>query len=78
MVLNEDLICDLCKSKNIVETKECFVCKNCGIVLEIQKMEYYKPYNYDTVQYAKLDKTYIGLKKERDFDEKPKERVPGF
>ncbi len=58
--------CDVCKSKNISETKEgSFVCRDCGILVEDQKLEYYKPYNESSVQNAVLTKTYIGYKNER-------------
>ncbi|MFX1257376.1 MAG: hypothetical protein ACFFAN_05935 [Promethearchaeota archaeon] len=57
--------CDKCGSNDIVETKEAYVCRNCGIVLEIQKLQYNRPYNNDLLQYAKLGTTQIGSKKER-------------
>ncbi len=60
-----ELSCDVCKSVDILETKEGYVCKNCGIVLELQKLEYHNPYNYDSVQYAKLGTTQIGFIRER-------------
>ena len=57
--------CDVCNSTNIAETHEGFVCKDCGIVLQIQKFEYHRPYNNDIVQYATLGKTQMGFKRER-------------
>ena len=63
---NNQLTCDICNSKNIIETIEGFVCKDCGIVLEIEKLEYHKPYNEISIQYAKLnDYTDIGNSLER-------------
>jgi len=60
-----ELSCDVCKSSDIFETKEGYVCRTCGIVLEIQKLEYHKPYNNDILQYAKLGTTQIGSIRER-------------
>ena len=57
--------CDICGSNNIVETLEGFTCRACGIVLEVQKLEYHRPYDADIVQHAVLSKTQIGFKSER-------------
>ena len=57
--------CDLCRSANIQETIEGYVCGDCGIVLEIQKLQYDRPYNDDILQYAILGTTQIGTKGER-------------
>ena len=57
--------CDLCNSDNIVETTEGYVCGDCGIVLEVQKLEYHRPYNDDILQFAPLGQTQIGTKRER-------------
>jgi len=57
--------CDVCGSCDIVETREGYTCKDCGIVLEVQKLEYHRPYDADIVQYAVLGKTQIGYKSER-------------
>ncbi len=57
--------CDLCSSANIQETIEGYVCGDCGIVLEIQKLQYDRPYNDDILQYAILGTTQIGTKGER-------------
>ena len=57
--------CDVCGSKDIIETREGFTCRACGIVLEVQKLEYHRPYDADIVQYAVLGKTQIGFKSER-------------
>jgi len=62
---NTDLTCDVCSSNDIIETIEGYVCRDCGIVLEIQKLEYYRPYNDDIIQYAVLGTTQIGSKRER-------------
>lgn len=57
--------CDICSSNAIVETLEGYTCRECGIVLEIQKLEYYRPYDNDIVQYAVLGKTQMGYRRER-------------
>lgn len=57
--------CDVCNSNNIQETREGYVCADCGVVLEIQKLEYSRPYNIERVQNAVLGQTQIGLKRER-------------
>ncbi|TFF87271.1 MAG: hypothetical protein EU548_10545 [Promethearchaeota archaeon] len=63
---NYRLSCDICESFDIVETREGFVCRDCGVVLEIQKLEYHRPYNDDIVQYARLSgPTQIGTPRER-------------
>ena len=59
------LKCDLCSSTNIIETKEGYVCHDCGGVLEIQRFVYHRPYFSDVVQYAKLGTTQIGNVRER-------------
>ncbi|TFF85421.1 MAG: hypothetical protein EU517_01655, partial [Promethearchaeota archaeon] len=59
------LECDLCHSRDIREVSEGYVCRECGCVLEVQKFEYYQPYDKDIVQYAVLSKTKIGSKRER-------------
>jgi hypothetical protein len=57
--------CDVCQSTDIVETREGYTCRACGIVLEVQKLEYHRPYDADIVQYAVMGKTQIGFKSER-------------
>jgi len=59
------LSCDICGSIDIIETTEEYVCRSCGIVLEIQKLQYDRPYNDDIVQYARLGTTQIGTRRER-------------
>ncbi|MFX1320791.1 MAG: hypothetical protein ACFFAQ_04015 [Promethearchaeota archaeon] len=60
-----ELKCDLCNSVNIKETNEGYVCGDCGIVLEVLKLQYHRPYNDDILQYAPLGQTQIGTKRER-------------
>jgi hypothetical protein len=60
--------CDICGSEDIVETTEGFCCRTCGIVLEVQKLEYYKPYEDIAIQNAVLSKTRIGFKNERSIN----------
>ncbi|MBY9016593.1 MAG: hypothetical protein KGD68_12935 [Candidatus Lokiarchaeota archaeon] len=57
--------CEICGSNDIVETQEGFTCRACGIVLEVQRLEYHRPYDADLVQHAVLSKTQIGFKSER-------------
>ena len=66
VVEHRDLRCDVCNSTNIIETAEGYVCRECAVVLKIQKLQYDRPYNKDVVQYAKgLGRTQIGNKRER-------------
>ena len=60
-----ELTCDVCNSADIIETLEGYTCRTCGLVLEIQKMVYNRPYNNDIVQYAVLGTTKIGSVGER-------------
>ena len=60
-----ELTCDACNSADIIETLEGYTCRTCGLVLEIQKMVYNRPYNNDIVQYAVLGTTQIGTVGER-------------
>lgn len=67
VVEHRDLRCDVCNSTNIIETAEGYVCRECAVVLKIQKLQYDRPYNNDVVQYARgLGRTQIGTKRERD------------
>lgn len=60
------LRCDLCDSTDIIETAEGYVCRECAVVLKIQKLQYNRPYNYDVLQHArKAHNTQIGNKRER-------------
>jgi len=63
--LHASLVCDACESSNIAQNESGYVCKECGLMLDIQVMEYHRPYNQDILQYAPLGKTQIGFKKER-------------
>ncbi|MEJ2251102.1 MAG: hypothetical protein P8Y97_15795, partial [Candidatus Lokiarchaeota archaeon] len=47
------------------ETKQGYICKSCGIVLEIQKMVYNYPRNGGAVQYSPKNRNQIGYKRER-------------
>ncbi len=63
---DSSLKCDICGSYDITETREGYVCRDCGIVLQIQKFQYDRPYNEDLIQYAKgVGKTTIGTRRER-------------
>lgn len=63
--VRSDLICDECHSADIIENEFGYVCRECGVVLGVQILQYHRPYNNDIVQYAPLGKTQIGFKKER-------------
>ncbi len=45
-----DFNCNLCNSSNIIETSQGYVCIDCGLVLEIQKIVYHRPYNIEKLQ----------------------------
>ena len=62
---NTEMTCDACSSTDIVETLDGYTCRDCGIVLEIQKLEYHRPYNEDIIQHAVIGTTQIGTKRER-------------
>lgn len=57
--------CDVCGSMDIIETYEGYSCRDCGIVLEVQKLEYHRPYDKDILQYAIINRTQMGTKAER-------------
>ena len=62
------LTCDICDSSDIIENSEGYVCRTCGIVQEIRKLQYDRPYNDDIIQYAVgLGRTRIGTEHERKF-----------
>ena len=63
-IVNE-IHCDNCSSDNIVETREGYSCRSCGIVLEVQKFEYNRPYKENLIQHAVLGITQIGSIRER-------------
>ena len=63
--LDASLVCDACGSSDLTQNESGYVCKECGLMLDIQIMEYHCPYNQDILQYAPLGKTQIGFKKER-------------
>lgn len=46
------LKCDICGSEDIVEDRSAYVCRDCGIVLKIQKLQYDRPYNNDMIQHS--------------------------
>jgi hypothetical protein len=61
-----NLKCDICGSEDIDDSRGVYVCRKCGIVLEIQKLQYDHPYNEDLIQYAKgSGRTQLGTKHER-------------
>ncbi|MFX1572795.1 MAG: hypothetical protein ACFFB0_08600 [Promethearchaeota archaeon] len=62
----ETLKCDLCDSEDIVEDRGSYVCRNCGIVLEIKKLQYNRPYNDDIIQISpRIGATQVGTLHER-------------
>ncbi len=58
--LNSSERSDMCGSMDIIETYEGYTCYNSGIVLEVQKLEYNRPYDKDILQHAVISKTQIG------------------
>lgn len=61
-----NLECDLCGSNNIADSGQEYVCKDCGVVLTIQKLQYDRPYNDDIIQHSiRFGSTQIGTTKER-------------
>ncbi|MCJ7647791.1 MAG: hypothetical protein MUP85_04200 [Candidatus Lokiarchaeota archaeon] len=57
--------CDACDSTDIKQTREGYVCGNCGIMLSSLILEYHHPYNENVIQNAPRGRTQIGLYKER-------------
>jgi transcription initiation factor TFIIIB Brf1 subunit/transcription initiation factor TFIIB len=57
--------CDACDSTDIKQTREGYVCANCGLVLSSLVLEYHHPYNETVIQHAPRGGTQIGLYKER-------------
>ena len=49
-----DLTCDVCGSSDIVETKEGYVCRTCGIVLKSQRLQFNRSYNHKIEQHPRL------------------------
>lgn len=62
---NDISTCDACGSTDIKETREGYVCGECGIVLSSLVLEYHHPYDQNAVQTAPRGKTQIGFFKER-------------
>ncbi|MFX1497995.1 MAG: hypothetical protein ACFFBH_10735 [Promethearchaeota archaeon] len=63
--MESPLRCDICDSENVTKSESGYVCKDCGVMLDLQILEYHRPYNQDIVQYAPIGKTQIGSIKER-------------
>ena len=60
------LACDVCNSDEIAETIEGYVCRNCGMVLAIIKLQYDIPFKEKAIQNSKgLGITQIGTNRER-------------
>jgi len=61
------LKCDLCGSDDITDEVEGYVCRDCGVVLTVLKLQYDRPYNDDIVQHSiQLSSTKIGTLRERN------------
>ncbi len=61
-----NLSCDICGSEDIVDTGTSYVCRACGVVSEVQKLQYDRPYNKDLLQHSLgLGETQLGNKRER-------------
>jgi transcription initiation factor TFIIIB Brf1 subunit/transcription initiation factor TFIIB len=64
---NTNLECDLCGSNNIADTRQEYVCRDCGVVLTIQKLQYDRPYNNDVIQHSiQFGASQIGTVRERN------------
>jgi len=57
--------CDICGSSQIIPSLDGYVCQDCGVVLEVKRFEYHKPYDAIKLQHAVIGKTQIGFKHER-------------
>ncbi len=63
---NKGLKCDLCGSDDIIDEIQGYVCRDCGVMLIVQKLQYDRPYNNDIVQYSiQFGATQIGTLGER-------------
>ena len=61
-----NLKCDLCGSDDIVDEVQGYVCRDCGVVLTVQKLQYDRPYNNDVIQHSiQFGATQIGTVRER-------------
>jgi len=61
------LTCDVCNSDEIAETIEGYMCRNCGIVHTITKLQFDIPFKEEAVQNSKgLGITQIGTNRERE------------
>ncbi|MFX1457197.1 MAG: cyclin family protein [Promethearchaeota archaeon] len=62
-----NLECDLCGSHDIVDEIQGYVCRACGVVLTVQKLQYNRPYNIEVVQHSiHFGSTQIGTIRERN------------
>jgi len=60
------LTCDECKSDEIANTTEGYVCRDCGMVLTIKKLQFDIPFKQEAIQNSKgLGITQIGTSRER-------------
>ncbi|MHA2336142.1 MAG: hypothetical protein ACXACX_02515 [Candidatus Hodarchaeales archaeon] len=60
------LKCDVCGSDDIVDDTQGYVCKDCGIVLTVQKLQYDIPYTIESMQHSiRHGVTQIGTLQER-------------
>ncbi|TFF97006.1 MAG: hypothetical protein EU547_05570 [Promethearchaeota archaeon] len=62
----EDLVCEECKSTNIIKTGDGYVCTQCGLVLDLKRMEYHRPYKQNRIQHSAIHNTTLGTKAERN------------
>ncbi len=45
-----DFFCDGCRSEEIIESGGGYVCRNCGLTLDLPIFQYNSPYNQDSIQ----------------------------
>ncbi|MHA2339613.1 MAG: hypothetical protein ACXACX_20090 [Candidatus Hodarchaeales archaeon] len=63
---HSQICCDICGADEIAETVEGFVCRNCGVELTIQRLEYNRPFEEGRIQHSKgSGLTQIGTQRER-------------
>jgi len=68
-----ELECEECKSTDIIQTEQGYVCSLCGLVLNAQRMEYHHPYEQTRVQYSAIHNTTLGTHAERNCNKRSRD-----
>ena len=63
--LPHELVCEECQSPDIIQTEQGYVCAQCGLVLDRERMEYHRPYEQTRLQHSTIHNTTIGTSAER-------------